>query len=1319
MKALGNWKLSVFAGFLAISSLACPKPEPAVDPSISSFTVSPTAITEGESGTLAWETLHAVTISIVDGAGNSVDVSAANVASGSVSVSPTVDSEYTLTAVGGEGTTPATATAKVTVSPAEVCGDGIKTASEVCDDGNTLDGDYCSADCATETGSCGDSTIQGNELCDDGNTLDGDYCSADCKAETGSCGDGLVQSNEACDDANQVEPDYCSNDCQVATGACGDGVVESFEACDDSNTIDGDYCSADCTNVTGSCGDSAVQDNELCDDGNTVDGDYCSADCMGIIGACGDNTVQINETCDDGNTIDTDYCSADCMNVVGSCGDTLTQSNEACDDGNLVDGDYCAGDCSAIIGSCGDTLTQINETCDDGNTIDGDYCSADCMNVTGSCGDAAIQSNEACDDGNTMDGDYCSADCLTVSGFCGDGIPQTNEACDDGNTILGDGCDNSCGLEGVSCVAAYDLNAYGAVGDGTFSWSSDTSLFAANFNASCSASGNNPEAFAAFTAPADGTYFIDQVSPTWDSVIWTWDAACDPTSAELSCTDNGGKGGESVSLTLIAGQQIFIVVDGWSNFSTNAGAFTLTVSPELCGDGILVNAEVCDDGNTTPGDGCDATCALEAGYVCPTAGALCRAITCGDGFVDAPETCDDTNTTPGDGCDATCALEAGYVCPTAGAACRPIVCGDGFVDAPETCDDMNATPGDGCDATCTLEAGYVCPAAGAACRAIVCGDGIVDAPEQCDDSNAVAGDGCGATCMWEGGTCADFYDLNNNGLQNDGSWLWQQDTTNFSADYAASCTSSGNNPDVVAAFVAPSAGAYLVTVDATFNSVLWVWDAACDAVPNDLVCSNASSTLPETGVLSLGAGEAVNIVVDGYGDFTTNEGGFTLTVQEIVCGDSVVTQGVESCDDGNNVGGDGCSASCQVEGGYDCATAGAACTYVCGNSVIDASESCDDGNTASLDGCSAGCQLEAGFTCDMNVLPNTCVSWAVPALVGDLVITEVMQNPDSVFDSEGEWFEVWNPTATDFQLMGITFQDDVSTTEKFTVDLPVGIPAGGYGVFAVNGDSATNGGLPQVDYVFLGGGTSANFTLGNSTDGIKIFAVDGVTEIDTVIWDNGATFPDPTGQSMALMAGLDGVANDTGANWCTGKTKFGMGDMGSPGAPNPAYDCALVYENFETWPPAAWTIIDDNGAGAPDGFTWSQCSQADRVFGGGSGLFACADSDAAGGGVTMNETFVSPVFDVSTATTVTLGFTHYFKSAGSQVGTVEITTDAGVTWTPVVSYSGVSTVNGATESLDISAQAAGQAAVQVRMIFNDGGGWNWYWLIDDFTIMAQ
>ncbi len=65
-----------------------------------------------------------------------------------------------------------------------------------------------------------------------------------------------------------------------------------------------------------------------------------------------------------------------------------------------------------------------------------------------------------------------------------------------------------------------------------------------------------------------------------------------------------------------------------------------------------------------------------------------------------------------------------------------------------------------------------------------------------------------------------------------------------------------------------------------------------------------------------------------------------------VCGDGLPGAG-EQCDDGNNVDGDGCSASCQIE------------VPVCGDGKINqSSEQCDDGNTVSGDKCSATCEIE-------------------------------------------------------------------------------------------------------------------------------------------------------------------------------------------------------------------------------------------------------------------------------------------------------------------------------------------------------------------------
>ena len=45
---------------------------------------------------------------------------------------------------------------------------------------------------------------------------------------------------------------------------------------------------------------------------------------------------------------------------------------------------------------------------------------------------------------------------------------------------------------------------------------------------------------------------------------------------------------------------------------------------------------------------------------------------------------------------------------------------------------------------------------------------------------------------------------------------------------------------------------------------------------------------------------------------------------------------------------------------------GAACNSTCGDATLppgDATESCDDGNTVSGDGCSATCTIEPGYAC--------------------------------------------------------------------------------------------------------------------------------------------------------------------------------------------------------------------------------------------------------------------------------------------------------------------------------------------------------------------
>lgn len=96
-----------------------------------------------------------------------------------------------------------------------------------------------------------------------------------------------------------------------------------------------------------------------------------------------------------------------------------------------------------------------------------------------------------------------------------------------------------------------------------------------------------------------------------------------------------------------------------------------------------------------------------------------------------------------------------------------------------------------------------------------------------------------------------------------------------------------------------------------------------------------------------------------------------------VCGDQVVHPGVEECDDGNDVDGDGCDRGCV--------------RTRCGNGVVSPDEVCDDGNVVDGDGCDRNCTVTAcgngvvsagescddgndqdGDGCDSNCRPSGC-----------------------------------------------------------------------------------------------------------------------------------------------------------------------------------------------------------------------------------------------------------------------------------------------------------------------------------------------------------
>jgi fibro-slime domain-containing protein len=414
-----------------------------------------------------------------------------------------------------------------------------------------------------------------------------------------------------------------------------------------------------------------------------------------------------------------------------------------------------------------------------------------------------------------------------------------------------------------------------------------------------------------------------------------------------------------------------------------------------CGNGLLDPGEQCDDFNAAAGDGCSATCQLEAGWVCPTLGAPClREVYCGDGLVESPETCDDGNSIPGDGCSGTCQLEpnfacitpspppnpihqvctstvvcgdgvvqgteacdtgetsgtmgcaadcqmvtAGWTCPSVGGACvlAPVpMCGDAHVDPGEQCDDGNTASADGCSAACAVEPGFTCPTPGMKCTLIqFCGDGLVSLVlgEQCDDGNTLPGDGCGPTCQQE----PDFVcpvpgqPCVSTVVCGDGSVDGAETCDDHNTASSDGCSSACQ---VETGWTCPTPGA--ACLPARCGDGLRVGLEACDL-----------------GAMNGPAGACSTTCKINPGFTCANN-----VCHATTCGDGV-QEGFEQCDDHNRIPFDGCSPSCTNE--PHCA--GGTCTATCGDGLKFPAEACDDGNTSDGDGCSHDCKIEPGFTC--------------------------------------------------------------------------------------------------------------------------------------------------------------------------------------------------------------------------------------------------------------------------------------------------------------------------------------------------------------------
>ena len=253
-----------------------------------------------------------------------------------------------------------------------------------------------------------------------------------------------------------------------------------------------------------------------------------------------------------------------------------------------------------------------------------------------------------------------------------------------------------------------------------------------------------------------------------------------------------------------------------------------------------------------------------------------------------------------------------------------------------------------------------------------------------------------------------------------------------------------------------------------------------------------------------------------------------------------------------------------------CFAAGTACAAT---ADCAAGLDCNSGVCGTPGGAGSACVTTANCNAGLTCLSSVCTAVGTPAAAGDVLVTEIMPRSISGTGDLGEWFEIYNPTTSYWDLSTCSFDDNNSTNLISSLTLPATgantfiLPPGGYRVFAQSAVAAENHGLTP-DFVY-----DPLIALSNTADLIRIKC--GTTLIDEVSWTASSAGFVALSKSAQLDRSISGpIVNDDLTNWCTPSTPtYSTGFSGTPGTQNVSCFVNQVIDRCRLAPPTAISQI--------------------------------------------------------------------------------------------------------------------------------------------------